>query len=221
MPSLRVRVVGASGVERERVEDALRWGGLEPAADGQPAVVTVLVEDAAHAPWPGVPTIVVSSKTDIDSFTNAITSGAAAYLVSPVAPAELTAAVHRLAQWQPPPPGASTRKLKRRPLLLDVDLEIEDRHVRGHLVDVSASGCRVETYGRVRRGSEVTVTPRALGTSTGIALGAVVTRTRRDDSMKPPICEVAMRFNALSALLAGRIFGTPGAERRRTLRAAE
>jgi hypothetical protein len=218
MPSLRVRVVGAAGPERARIEEALRWGGLEPTADDPSAVVTVLIADGAHAPWPAVPTIVVSSKTDIDSFTNAITSGAAAYLVAPVAAAELTAAVHRLAQWQPPAAGTSTRKLKRRPLLLDVDLQIAGRLVRGHLVDVSAGGCRVETYGRVRRGSEVTLTPRALGTTTGIALGAVVTRTRRDETIQPPICEVAMRFNATSALLAGRIFGTPGAERRLALR---
>ena len=217
---LRVSVVGPAGVERARVEEALRWGGLDPAAGAHP-VVAVMVEDDAHAPWPDVPTIVISARTDIDSFTNAITSGAAAYLVAPVDAAELTATVHRLAQWKAPPPGSSTRKLKRRPLLLDVDLDIEGRHVRGHLVDVSAGGCRVETYGRVPRGAEVVVTPRALGTSTGIALGAIVTRTRRDDSMQPPICEVALRFNATSALLAGRIFGTPGADRRLALRSPE
>jgi hypothetical protein len=32
--------------------------------------------------------------------------------------------------------------------------------------------------------------------------------------MQPPMSEVALRFNGTSALLAGRIFGTPGAERR-------
>jgi PilZ domain-containing protein len=218
---LHVRVVGPAGAMRARVEGALRWGGLDPEEGAAAPAVIVRLEDAAHPPWPDVPTIVVSSKTDIDSFTNAITSGAAAYLVSPVDAAELTAAVHRLAQWKAPAPGSTTRKLSRRPLLLDVDLDIEGRHVRGHLVDVSAGGCRVETYGRVPRGCEVTLTPRALGTSTGIALGAVVTRTRRVETVQPPLCEAALRFNATSALLAGRIFGTPGAERRQALRAAE
>jgi hypothetical protein len=179
----------------------------------------VVLGEGAHAPWPDVPTIVVSSKTDIDSFTNAITSGAAAYLVAPVAAAELTATVCRLAQWIPPAPGPGARRRSRRALLLDVDLVIEGRHARGHLVDVSAGGCRVETYGRIRRGSEVKLTPRALGTTTGIALGATVTRTRRDDSVQPPICEVALRFSGTSALLAARIFGAPGAERRQALRA--
>ena len=66
----------------------------------------------------------------------------------------------------------------------------------------------------MRRGAEVRLTPRALGTSTGIALGATVTRTRRDNTFQPPLCEVALRFNGTSALLAARIFGTPDAERR-------
>jgi hypothetical protein len=162
--------------------------------------------------------IVISTKTDIDSFSNALTSGAAAFLTTPVVPAELTAAVHRLAQWKAPPPGVSTRRRSRRPLLLDVDLVIDGRQVRGQLVDVSAGGCRVEAYGPVRRGSVVRLTPRALGTSTGIALAATVTRTRRDNSVQPPLCEVALRFNGTSALLAARIFGAPGADRRQALR---
>lgn len=218
MPPPRVRVVAPNGAEKARIEDALRWGGLDPAGEGEPHAVAVVLDGNAGPPWPEVPTIVLSSKTDIDSFANAINSGAAAYLTTPVEAAELTAAVHRLAQWKTPAPGTTTRKRPRRPLLLDVDLLIEGRIVRGHLVDVSAGGCRVEAYGRVRRGSVVRVTPRALGTSTGIALGATVTRTRRDDTIQPPVCEVALRFTGSSALLAARIFGAPDADRRQALR---
>lgn len=219
MPPGSVRVVGPMGAERTRIEDALRWGGLDPTGTtNDPLAVTVLIDDAMLPSWPEAPTIVISSKADIDSFTNAITSGAAAYLIAPVDAAELSAAVHRLAQWKPPPPGTSTRKRSRRPLLLDVDMDIEGRRVRGHLVDISAGGCRVETYGRVRRGADVRLTPRALGTSTGIALGATVTRTRRLDTVQPPLCEVALRFNGTSALLAARIFGSPGMDRRLALR---
>ena len=211
-------VAGRAGAERRRVEAALRTAGVEP-VDAHPSPsLAVLLEDAAHPPWPGVPTIVISSKTDIDSFTNAITSGVAAYLIKPLDAEELIAAARRLARWKAPAPGASTRTRSRRPLLLEVDLEIEGRHLRGHLVDVSAGGCRVETAGRVSRGAAVRLTPRALGASTGIALGATVTRTRRDDTVRPPMCEVAVRFNGTSALLAARIFGTPGADRRLALR---
>lgn len=211
-------VAGRAGVERTKVEAALRAAGVEPVAAHPSPSLAVLLEDAARPPWPNAPTIVISSKTDIDSFTNAITSGVAAYLTRPVDAGELTAAARRLARWTPPMPGTGTRKRKRRPLLLDVDLEIEGRHVRGHLVDVSAGGCRVEAGGRVKRGAAIRLTPRALGTSTGIALGGTVTRTRRDDTVEPPVCEVAVRFNGTSALLAARIFGAPGAERRLALR---
>jgi len=211
-------VAGRPGVERRRVEEALRRAGLEPVGAHPSPSLAVLLEDAAHPPWPDVPTIVVSSKTDIDSFTNAITSGVAAYLTTPLDADDLVAAARRLARWKAPVPGTSTRTRSRRPLLLDVDLEIEGRRLRGHLVDVSAGGCRVETAGPVSRGAALRLTPRALGTSTGIALGGTVTRTRRDDTVRPPMCEVAVRFNGTSALLAARIFGAPGADRRQALR---
>jgi len=212
-------VAGRAGSQRTRVEAALRKAGLKP-VDTHPAPsVAVLLEDAAHPPWPDVPTIVISSKTDIDTFTNAITSGVAAYLTTPLDAEELIAAARRLALWKAPAPGTSTRKKSRRPLLLDVDLEVEGRRLRGHLVDVSAGGCRVETAGRVSRGAAIRLTPRALGTSTGIALGGTVTRTRRIDTPRPSSCEVALRFNSTSALLAARIFGAPGADRRQALRA--
>src|SRR5688500_14523643 len=191
MPPPHVRVLGPAGVQRARIEDALRGAGFDPVPGTRPPVVAVVLGEAAHPRWPEPPTIVVSSKTDIDSFTTAITSGAAAYLVAPFEAVELIAAVRRLARWKPPAPGTSTRRKSRRPLLLEVDLEIGGRTFRGHLVDVSADGCRVETRGRVRRGAEARLTPRALGSSTGIALGATVTRTRRDDAVQPPICEVA------------------------------
>jgi PilZ domain len=211
-------VAGGAGRERAKVEAALRAAGVAP-VDAHPApALVVLLEDAAHPPWPDAPTIVISSKTDIDSFTNAITSGVAAYLTTPLDAYELVAAARRLARWRAPSPGTSTRTRSRRPLLLEVDLEIEGRRLHGHLVDVSGGGCRVETTGRVSRGALVRLTPRALGASTGIALGATVTRTRRDDTVQPPMCEVALRFNGTSALLAARIFGAPGADRRHALR---
>ena len=212
-------VVGRAGGERTQVEHALRAAGVEPVDAHASPSLAVLLEDAAHPPWPDVPTIVISSKTDIDSFTNAITSGVAAYLTTPLDAGDLILAARRLARWKAPVPGTGTRKRARRPLLLDVDLVIDGRQLRGHLVDVSAGGCRVETAGRVSRGATVRLIPRAVGTSTGIALGATVTRTRRDATVQPPMCEVALRFNGTSALLAARIFGAPGADRRTALRA--
>ena len=211
-------IAGRAGAERRQVEAALRRAGIKPVATHPAPSLAVLLDDAARPPWPDVPTIVISAKADIDSFTNAITSGVAAYLTTPLDEADLIAAARRLARWKAPLSGTGTRKRSRRPLLLDVDLEIEGRRLRGHLVDVSAGGCRVETAGRVSRGAAVRLTPRALGTSTGIALGGTVTRTRRIDTVQPSMCEMAVRFNGTSALLASRIFGAPGADRRQALR---
>src|SRR4026209_2966471 len=117
-------VAGRAGAQRTRVEAALRNAGVKPVDTHPTPSVAVLLEDAAPPPWPDVPTIVISSKTDIDTFTNAITSGVAAYLTTPFDAEELIAAARRLALWKAPAPGTSTRKRSRRPLLLDVDLVI-------------------------------------------------------------------------------------------------
>lgn len=201
------RVRGPAGELRDAVVGALRAAGIDSSDDHARPDLTVLIEDAAAPPWPPPPVIVVSTRTDIDSFTNAITSGAAAYFTAPIDRAELTAAAERLARWQPAPLAGNTRRSARRPLLLDVDVAAGAKRMRGRLVDVSASGCRVELQGTLRRGEEVTLTPHALGESTGIALGAVVTWTRRGAPPSPATCVAAMRFVPTTALLAGRIFG--------------
>ena len=69
-------VAGGRGRDRAQVEAALRAAGITPVDAHASPSLAVLIEDAAHPPWPSAPTIVISSKTDIDSFTNAITSGA-------------------------------------------------------------------------------------------------------------------------------------------------
>jgi hypothetical protein len=157
--------------------------------------------------------IVVSSRTDIDSVTNALVSGAAAYLPTPLDEKQLIHAADRLSRWRAAPPDGNTRRWPRRPLLLDVDVIAGAQRLRGHLIEVSGGGCRLETTGRVKRGQELTIVPHALGASTGIALGATVTWTRLDEARR--VCTVAVRFNATSALLAPRLFGAPAPGRSR------
>jgi hypothetical protein len=206
-----VRVAGPKGEVRDAVEAALRSAGLE-VADGPAPDLTVLIEDAARPPWPPPPVIVVSSRTDIDSVTSALVSGAAAYLSMPLDEQRLIHAADRLSRWRAAPPEGNTRRWPRRPLLLDVDVTVGQRTFPGHLIEVSGSGCRLETSERVRRGDELTLVPHALGQSTGIALGATVTWTRLDEAGRT--CTVAVRFNATSALLAPRLFGAAAPERR-------
>jgi len=201
-----VRVSGPPGDVRASVEQVLREAGLRAVSDGLAVDLTVLVEDAARPPWPAPPVIVVSSRTDIDSVTNALTSGAAAYLTTPLDAKALAAAADRLSRWRPAPAAGNTRRAPRRPLLLDVDVRrASGPSFRGHLIEVSGTGCRIETREKVRRGEELTIVPHALGESTGIALGAAVTWTRFDEAGR--VCTVAVRFNATSALLAPRVFG--------------
>ena len=200
-------MAGRAGPTRAAVEKALREAGLEPVADHPAPDLTVLIEDAARPPWPPPPVIVVSSRTDIDSFTDALVSGAAAYLPTPLDNDQLARAADRLSRWRPAPAEGNTRRAPRRPLLLDVDVRASGRVFRGHLIEVSGTGCRIETREKVRRGQELTIVPHALGESTGIALGATVTWTRLDEGGR--VCTVAVRFNATSALLVPRIFGAP------------
>ncbi len=211
------RVAGPRGRTRDAVCRVLRDAGVEPVAAHPSPDLTVLVEDAAGPPWPPPPVIVVSSRTDIDSFTNAITSGVSAYLATPLDAAALAAAARRLSRWRPAPSEGNTRRSPRRPLLLDVDVEAGGRRFRGHLVEVSGSGCRLETAEKVKRGEALTLVPHALGSSTGIALGATVTWTRTGEGGR--VCIVAVRFNPTSALLAPRIFGIPGTDPRAAPRA--
>ena len=201
------RVAGPQGKTRAAVEAALRAAGIEAVGDHPSPDLTVLIEDAARPPWPAPPVIVVSSRTDIDSVTNALMSGAAAYLPIPLDASQLAVAARRLSRWRAAPADANTRRSPRRPLLLEVDVLCGPRQFRGHLIEVSGSGCRIETTERLRRGDAVTIVPHALGASTGIALGARVSWTRLDDDGR--VCTVAMRFNPTSALLAPRIFGIP------------
>jgi len=198
------------------VDAALRAAGLEPLSDATAPAVVLLFGDAAAAPWPPPPVIVVSKRADIDSFTNAITSGVAAYFTEPADLEAVGAAARRLAAWRDAPAEIDTRLWPRRPLLLEVDVEAAGRRFRAHLVEVSGSGCRLETRDTLRRGDAVTITPHALGESTGIAIGATVTWTRMDEASR--VCTAAVRFNPTSALLAPRIFGAPRPRRRQSLR---
>jgi hypothetical protein len=169
----------------------------------------VLDEPETLAPMRrGPPVIVLSRCDDIDSFSNAVTLGAAAYLVKPVEAEELHEVSARLALWRQATAQGGRRLARRRPLFIGVDLEPAGRApLRGRLLDVSATGCRVEVpLPGLRAGEALRVTPRALSDTTGIALGAQV-RWRRTPPGGPQVA--ALRFGGTTALLAGRIFGAP------------
>ena len=83
----------------------------------------------AHPPLAGVPIIVLAYDADIDSFSAAVTRGAAAYLVKPVPAEEVVAVAHKISGWLSSSDRTEKRRRLRRPLLLRVDVEVRARQL--------------------------------------------------------------------------------------------
>jgi CheY-like chemotaxis protein len=155
----------------------------------------------------GVPVVILALDADMDSFSAAITRGAAAYLVKPVAAEEVVAVTHKISGWLGSGDRTEKRRRLRRPLLMRVDVEVIGREgvVRGQIVDVSGTGCRVELQGPVEKGDAVRLTLYGVEGSTDLSLGAEVRWQRR----APDGTQVAgVKFTGTAAVLAGRLLGT-------------
>jgi CheY-like chemotaxis protein len=223
-------VVGPDSPDRAWLESVLMRGGLEVAACteaellGMPDVVSpqvVFLDDShareermasfanlrAHGPLAGVPVVVLAYDADIDSFAGAITRGAAAYLVKPVAEEEVVAVAHKISGWLHSSDRTERRRRIRRPLLMRVDVEIDGRPglVPGQIVDVSGSGCRIELKQPLETGRSVRLTLYGVEGSTDLTLAAEVRWQRQ----APDGTQVAgVKFTGTAAVLAGRLLGT-------------
>ncbi len=223
-------VVGDDAPDRAWVEGILLRGGLEVAACTEaellamPDIVPpqiVILDDAsareermatfanlrAHAPLAGIPIVVLAYDADIDSFSTAITRGAAAYLVKPVAAEEVVAVAHKISGWLSSADRTEKRRRLRRPLLLRVDVEVKARQltVPGQIVDVSGSGCRVELNEPLEKGEVVRITLYGLEGSTNLTLGGEVRWHRQGPDGTHLI---GAKFTGTAAVLAGRMLGT-------------
>ena len=110
---------------------------------------------------------------DMDSFSGAITRGAAAYLAKPVPPEDIVAVVHKITGWLSSVDRTEKRRRLRRPLVMRVDVSVEGREgaVAGEMIDVSAKGCRVGLPWAVAdTGDAVRITLYGLEGSTDLAL---------------------------------------------------
>jgi ActR/RegA family two-component response regulator len=223
-------VVGPDSPDRAWLESVLMRGGLEVAActeaellampDIVPPQIVILDDSTAreermasfanlgsHGPLTGVPVVVLAYDADIDSFSTAITRGAAAYLVKPVAAEEVVAVAHKISGWLCSTDRTEKRRRLRRPLLLRVDVEVAGRDgvVPGQIVDVSGSGCRIELKQPLQRGNAVRLTLYGVEGSTDLSLGAEV----RWQRVAPDGTQVAgAKFTGTAAVLAGRLLGT-------------
>ena len=223
-------IVGPDSPDRAWLESVLMRGGLEVAActeeellampDIVPPQIVVLDDSSrreqrmaslsnlrAHAALVGTPIVVLAYDADIDSFSGAITRGAAAYLAKPVPPEEIVSVVHKITGWLSSVDRTEKRRRLRRPLLMRVDVAVDGREgaVAAQMIDVSANGCRVELPWALDAGAIVHVTLYGLEGSTDLRLGGDV----RWQRPVPGGANVAgIRFTGTSALMAGRLLGT-------------
>jgi DNA-binding response OmpR family regulator len=151
-----------------------------------------------------VPLVVVDHERDIERFTTAVSRGAAACVCPPLDPGHLRATVLRLARWRDQAGPAERRRRRRRPLLLRVDVHLEDRRsIPGLLRDVSTTGCRLETEERVAPGAAVAITPYGYDASLEFRIAAVV---RRYVALEGGRHMLACRFTGTGAVMAPRLF---------------
>ena len=222
-------VVGAPGEDRDWVLNTLQWAGLEAAAHDEDEIhanddwvppALVIYDDVAggeakreaqkrlqkHPAFRGVPLLVLSFDADIDSYTGAITKGAAAYLIKPIPAEELVEAAKKLCDWRGTKDRTEKRRRLRRPLLMKVTVDLRARKVRvpGRLVDASGTGCRLELGEQVAAGELIRVILHGHDETTHVALGAEVRWHRQ----APDGSHVAgVRFTGTTALLAGKLLG--------------
>lgn len=222
-------VVGPDGADRAFVEGVLLQSGLEVAASVEkeitPDVVPpalVVLDDSGkraermeafrrlrqHPALRGVPVILLAYDADIDSYSEAITKGAAAYLVKPVNADELVAAVRKISGWMHETDRTEKRRRLRRPLLMKVDVEVRARHLKvpGQIIDVSGGGCRVEIKEPIQIGEQVRVVLHGHESSTHVTLGGEV-RWQRPSVEDPALVVCGLKFTGTTALLAGKILG--------------
>jgi DNA-binding response OmpR family regulator len=222
-------IVGAEGEDRDWVLKTLQWAGMEAAAHSEDEIhasddwvppALVIYDDVAggeakresqkrlqkHPAFRGVPLLVLSFDADIDSYTGAITKGAAAYLIKPIPAEELVEAAQKLCDWKGSKDRTEKRRRLRRPILMKVTVDLRARKVRvpGQLVDASGTGCRIELGEEVSPGELVRVILHGHEDSTHVALGAEV----RWHRVSPTGVHVAgLKFSGTTALLAGKLLG--------------
>lgn len=230
-----VLIVGPRGPERTRIFGTLKAAAMEVYAATEAEVLaipdllspalTVLADGGggreqrqaalekllAYPPLVGVPILVVAGARDIDSFTGAITKGAAAYLAQPVDEGELVSTARRLSDWRDTHGCTEKRRRVRRPLILKVEVTVRSthEHVPGQMLDVSSRGCRLEVEREVREGERVRIVLHGPEGSTHVALGAVVRWHARAGERRHLL---GLRFSGSTAVLAPALLGAPGAQ---------
>jgi len=222
-------VVGPDTQDRTWIESTLLRGGLEVAAASEADVLAaadllpprlVVLDDASHRETrvaslrrlqghpalKGVPIVVLAYEGDVESFTEAITKGVAAYLVKPTSASELTETALRLSGWAGVTDRTERRRRLRRPLIMKIEVVHKGTkaHAMGHFTDVSGGGCRLEAPMPLQPGDLLRVVLHSQDASTHVALGVEVRWTKPGEH---GMTVAGCRFTGTTALLAGKILG--------------
>jgi len=222
-------VVGQDNQDRAWIESTLLRGGLEVAAASEADVLAVndllpprlvVVDDASdraarlaslrrlqsHPALKGVPVVILAYDGDVESFTEAITKGVAAYLVKPSSSDELVETSQRLSGWAGITDRTERRRRIRRPLIMKIEAvhKTSKVHAMGQFTDVSGSGCRLEVPMPLVQGDLLRVILHSQDASTHVALGVEVRWTKPVDH---GATVAGCRFTGTTALLAGKMLG--------------
>jgi CheY-like chemotaxis protein len=160
-----------------------------------------------HPALQGVPIALLAYDADIDSYSDAITKGAAAYLVKPADPDEVLSVARKLCGWMGASDRTEKRRRLRRPLLMKVEIDIRSRKLKvpGQILDVSGQGCRIELAEALATGEMVRVVLQGHEGSTHVTLGAEVRWQQKAED--GGLYEAGLKFTGTTALLAGKILG--------------
>jgi twitching motility two-component system response regulator PilG len=171
-----------------------------------PSGLAALQRLGAHPPLAGAPLLVLADDDGVNGLTGAVLRGASACLAKPVDPAGLAAAAERLLEWSPTPPDGESRKRRRRPLLLDVEVHEREtgRHAEGRLVEASSGGCRLELPMLLEPGCRVRIVLRARGQATHVALGGEVRWAQAGEDGRRA---AGVQFNTSTLLVAAKVLG--------------
>jgi two-component system chemotaxis response regulator CheY len=222
-------VVGPDGADRAFVEGVLIQSGIEVAASTEEALAPdvvppalVILDDSGaradrmeafrrmkqHPALRGVPVVLLAYDADIDSYSDAITKGAASYLVKPVNADELVAVARKISGWMSETDRTEKRRRLRRPLLMRVDVEIKSKKAKvpGQIIDVSGGGCRIELAEPLELGEHVRVILHGHESTTHVTLGGEV-RWHHRSNEDPSLHVCGLKFTGTTALLAGKILG--------------
>ncbi len=204
-----LEVFTATEADVQDTQDLLPPGLLVLDADGPRETRLALQQRLrAHPSLAAVPLLVLARESDIESFADAITRGAAAYLTKPLDAQELMSTARRLAGWIEDEAFREKRRYQRRPVLLHADVSVQGgtHDIPARILEVSSHGCQIELPQACVPADRIRVVLRGPQESTHLALGGEV-RWSRPSPATAGMHLAGVEFRGKSAVYAASVLG--------------